>query len=191
MRDYPFFKLYPADVLLEIVGMSNDEIGAYFLAAIGAWQRNDFEAMPEWMQRNVAECEELSQVRKEAAAKRWEKRSANVVQSDVNAMQIDANAMQIDANRCREEENREEKKEEKRRGVFTPPTIEEVSDYINAQSYPVDANKWHDHYTAKGWLVGKTKMKDWKAAVRSWLPDGYTKPQKKEGSNFVIGRLPL
>jgi hypothetical protein len=28
-----------------------------------------------------------------------------------------------------------------------------------------------NHYEAKGWMIGKAKMKDWKAAVRTWEPD--------------------
>ena len=34
--------------------------------------------------------------------------------------------------------------------------------------YNVDAERFVDFYRSKGWLVGKNKMKDWKAAVRSW-----------------------
>ena len=25
-----------------------------------------------------------------------------------------------------------------------------------------------DYYESKGWLVGRSKMKDWRAAVRNW-----------------------
>lgn len=51
---------------------------------------------------------------------------------------------------------------------FIKPTVEEVGAYCTERNNSVDAQKWHDHYTAKGWLVGKTQMKDWKAAVRTW-----------------------
>lgn len=51
---------------------------------------------------------------------------------------------------------------------FTPPTPQEVSEYCKEKSYNVDADRFVDFYTAKNWMIGKNKMKDWKAAVRNW-----------------------
>lgn len=48
------------------------------------------------------------------------------------------------------------------------PTIEEVRAYCQERNNGVDPQKWHDFYTAKDWMIGKNKMKDWKAAVRTW-----------------------
>lgn len=56
-------------------------------------------------------------------------------------------------------------------GRFTPPTLEEVKNYCIERNNNVDHSKWHDFYTAKGWMVGKNKMKDWQAAVRTWEKD--------------------
>ena len=51
---------------------------------------------------------------------------------------------------------------------FTPPTTEEVKAYCEERKNKVDAQRFVDFYTTKGWMVGKSKMKDWKAAVRTW-----------------------
>ena len=51
---------------------------------------------------------------------------------------------------------------------FTPPTLEEVAEYCKQRNNSVDPQKWYDFYSAKGWMIGKNKMKDWKAAVRTW-----------------------
>ena len=51
---------------------------------------------------------------------------------------------------------------------FVRPTLEEVTAYCLERGKGVDPQKWYDHYTANGWLVGKNPMKDWKAAVRTW-----------------------
>jgi len=51
---------------------------------------------------------------------------------------------------------------------FTPPTLDQVKDYCKERNNSVDAIKWFNFYEAKGWMVGKNKMKDWKAAVRTW-----------------------
>lgn len=52
--------------------------------------------------------------------------------------------------------------------IFRPPTTEEVREYCRSRNNAVDPEEFVDFYTSKGWLVGKVKMKDWKAAVRTW-----------------------
>ena len=51
---------------------------------------------------------------------------------------------------------------------FVKPTIEEIKAYCKERNNGIDANYFFDYYESKGWLVGKTKMKSWKAAVRTW-----------------------
>ena len=56
---------------------------------------------------------------------------------------------------------------------FSPPTVEQVRAYFRECGVPpadaqTEADKFVDRYEANGWIVGKTKMKDWKAA-RNWL----------------------
>ena len=70
------------------------------------------------------------------------------------------------------EEEREEKRKEResvsRATRFTPPTAEEVAAYCLERKNHVDPQRFVDFYDAKGWMVGKNRMKDWKAAVRTW-----------------------
>ena len=58
---------------------------------------------------------------------------------------------------------------------FVPPTVDDVRNYCKENSYSVDPESFVDYYTSNGWQVGKNKMKDWKAAVRTW--------QRKEKEN--------
>ena len=51
---------------------------------------------------------------------------------------------------------------------FIPPTVEQVAEYIQGRNSKVDAQRFVDFYTAKNWMVGKNRMADWKAAVRTW-----------------------
>ena len=55
-----------------------------------------------------------------------------------------------------------------KRTIFRPPTVDEVAAYCAERGNNVDAHAWWDFYQSKGWMVGKNKMKDWKAAVRTW-----------------------
>lgn len=59
-------------------------------------------------------------------------------------------------------------KGETRARRFTPPTLEEVENYVRERGASVDAQKFIDFYMSKGWMIGKNPMKDWKAAVRTW-----------------------
>lgn len=51
---------------------------------------------------------------------------------------------------------------------FCPPTESEVRDYCNERRNDVNAEAFFAYYESNGWMVGKNKMKDWKAAVRTW-----------------------
>ena len=57
---------------------------------------------------------------------------------------------------------------EKKSSRFSPPTPDEVRAYAEEKGLSVDADRFVDFYSSKGWMVGKTQMKDWKAAVRNW-----------------------
>lgn len=61
---------------------------------------------------------------------------------------------------------------------FIPPTVEEVQEYCQKRGNNVDAQRFIDYYTANGWLVGKNKMQDWKACVRTWEKNNFNQPQK-------------
>lgn len=59
-------------------------------------------------------------------------------------------------------------KENKKIYNIIPPTLEMVKNYCQERKNTVKAERFINFYEAKGWLVGKTKMKDWQAAVRNW-----------------------
>ena len=67
---------------------------------------------------------------------------------------------------------------------FSPPTLDEVRDYINEQGYRIDAEAFIDHYQSVGWKVGQKPMKDWKAAVRTWVRRDKEKMPKKGETSF-------
>lgn len=57
---------------------------------------------------------------------------------------------------------------------FTPPSLKEVKDYCVERNNNVSPENFINFYTAKDWMVGKNKMRDWKAAVRTWEQRGKT-----------------
>ena len=70
---------------------------------------------------------------------------------------------------------------------FSPPSLEEVTAYCQERQNGLNPELFLDHYTSNGWLVGKNKMKDWKAAIRTWEKNQSTFNQKpKSGGNGGI-----
>ena len=55
-----------------------------------------------------------------------------------------------------------------KRKIFVPPTLEEVTAYCLERFNGVDPESFLSFYQSKDWFIGKNKMKDWKAAVRTW-----------------------
>lgn len=58
---------------------------------------------------------------------------------------------------------------------FVKPTYDQVKQYCEDNNYKLDYQYFIDYYQSKGWVVGKTPMKDWKATVRNW-----TRKDKKD-----------
>ena len=59
-----------------------------------------------------------------------------------------------------------------------PPLLTDVKKYIIDNKYGVNAENFVDFYESKGWMIGRNKMKDWKAAVRTW--------QRKDKTNGTV-----
>ncbi|STZ28386.1 DUF6291 domain-containing protein [Myroides odoratus] len=68
-----------------------------------------------------------------------------------------------------------------RKTRFSKPTVEEIHEYCFERNNGIDAQRFFDHYESNGWMVGKTKMKDWKAAVRTWERNSNNKNQNQNG----------
>lgn len=56
----------------------------------------------------------------------------------------------------------------KKKGTNVPPTLQEVTEYCQSRNSSIDPGRFMDSNESKGWMVGKVKMKDWQAAVRTW-----------------------
>ena len=76
------------------------------------------------------------------------------------------------------EEKVDDKTSTKKR--FVKPTIDQIAAYINEKKLHFDAEGFFDYYESKGWLVGKSPMKDWKAACRTWEHNRKSIDKKEE-----------
>ena len=67
-----------------------------------------------------------------------------------------------------------------KRKRFQPPTVDDVAAYCDERGNNIDPQHFVDYYAARGWMIGKNHMKDWKAAVRTW-----EKSDKKTNNIFL------
>lgn len=107
---------------------------------------------------------EKSDKARQSATKRWENANAMRTQCEGNAIkekESKVNKINIGDELPTEEPTT-------KRVKFTPPTADEVKAYMQEQAMDDLSDKFVNFYAAKGWQIGKNKMKDWKAAVRTW-----------------------
>lgn len=67
------------------------------------------------------------------------------------------------------------------RSHFVPPTLEEVTAYVQERGSKVDPQGFIDYYAARGWMVGNAPMQDWKAACRN--AESWERWDKKPNAN--------
>lgn len=71
---------------------------------------------------------------------------------------------------------------------FTPPTVDDVRAYCNEHGYGIDPEHFVDYYESNGWRVGKNPMRDWKACVRTWVKNEYS---RKGGNTNAVDSRPV
>ena len=127
---------------------------------------------------------DISDKRKLAALARWrqnlENQSQASTQTNDNPIANNANEMQVQTTsnasaghkekEIKEKNNIKESNKEKHETAkrFVPPTLEEVNARITEMNYTFDAEAFVAFYQSKNWMVGKSKMKDWRAAMVTW-----------------------
>lgn len=116
----------------------------------------------------IADFERLIGSQTESAEKKMLQRAknqANALSGQIGGQKVDKCPPEIKILDIREKEKIDKKE---KLTLFHPPTLEEVTAYCKERNNKVDAQRFIDFYTTKGWMVGKNKMKDWKACVRTW-----------------------
>lgn len=88
----------------------------------------------------------------------------------------------VAADNDNDKDNDIKEKESKKKNVrFSPPTIEEVKQFIAEKGYSVNAESFFSYYESNGWMVGRNKMKKWQAAVAKWHNTNYGEPKAEVG----------
>jgi len=92
---------------------------------------------------------------------------------------------------CKNDKNDKNDKKQARtpQKRFAKPSIDEIRVYAKSIDYDLDAEVFFDHYESNGWVVGRTRMKNWKAAVRTWRKNKFAgkKPKRDLSMDFDDG----
>ncbi len=121
----------------------------------------------------------LSEAGKRGMAKRWKQPPNNQVSNQVIKQDIkEADKLAITKPHPHPHPHTTSHNPQPKR--FAKPTVQEVKEYAASINETIDANKFWDYHESKGWLVGKTPMKDWQAAVRTWIRNQKTWDQPKQ-----------
>lgn len=70
---------------------------------------------------------------------------------------------------------------------FIAPTVEEVEAHCRRTGQRIDAQSFVDFYASKGWVVGKSPMKSWEAAVSTWARRDQASPSPTVSSPITRG----
>lgn len=139
---------------------------------------NDAIFFSESLRRRMLEAESIAQRRRNASQKanltRWGK--------DANGIRTESERSPI-SSQYKSKSKYKEKRDsmEKSAQRFTPPTIEEVREYINQNNYDcVDAEAFFNYYETNGWMAGRNPMKKWQSAVRTWQAREKKQPQQRQ-----------
>jgi uncharacterized protein YdaU (DUF1376 family) len=62
-----------------------------------------------------------------------------------------------------------------------PPLLEWIQKYCVGRNNGIDPKYFFDKYTGNGWMIGKSKMKDWQATIRTWEKNGYNTGRSGSG----------
>lgn len=84
----------------------------------------------------------------------------------------------LDKNKTEDNKIENADKQQKKSSTFSPPSIEEVEAYCKERNNGIDAVAFVAFYEARGWMMGKTKMKNWRSAVITWERNDKSKKPK-------------
>ena len=159
--------------------------------------------------RDCAKYDEVCKKRAEAGRNGGNQRVANLKQQQANESNCKQNqaiaskCLKVEANASNTQANQADSvngsvnvydidinKSKGKTSRFTPPTIQEIEDYIKEKGYSVDAEAFFAFYDSNGWLVGKNKMKSWKSAITTWAKREEKQPQRPTARKTNMSRNP-
>ena len=178
LRDQPEFK-YPLN-LIPILARRYNTTAEKMMTVIRNYELFNFDA--ENMFFSLSLNNRMNKIKNSIE----QRRIAGIASAEKRKIQLLGTTVERPLNECstkkRKEKKRKEifKKEINKEKSTTKPNVLEIENYCQERKNNIDANAFFDYYESKGWMIGKNKMKDWKAAIRTWERNRTeTKPEEQ------------
>lgn len=143
---------------------------------------NERFLFPSWqsqIDRDRAKYEAKCKRNSKNASMRWDANACDRMRTDAKHAK--------DKDKDKDKDNIKEKTpSESKRKVFVPPTVDEVRAYCTERRNGIDPQSFVDFYESKGWVVGKSPMKDWRAAIRTWERSRKQEGVKQDGAERLV-----
>lgn len=206
----PAFQFYAKDFLVGVMGMTDQEIGVYVKMLAIQWERGalpskpseiraeigskslpsarvlaKFEAGPDGLLRNSRlelerqKQESFRRSRSDNAQSRWKHQH-----STSNARALDVDKVSI----CIPHALQSASASAKREGFAPPTEAEAIAEAVSIGLPAKEGSSFINYHQARGWVVGKVRMKDWRAAMRTWLSN-FRKFNPSTSAASAIGGL--
>ena len=146
---------------------------------LGGSERYIWPAAKLMIDEDAAAYQKIVEQRQAAAGKRWST-DAGACESMREMQYININPTST-INTSLGKETLSIERVEKR---FVAPTVDDVRSYCDERHSSVDPETFVNFYASKGWMVGKSPMKDWKAAVRGWEQRDRKETRPKKPGRF-------
>ena len=153
------------DFTIDMESLNYEERGRLFTAMLEYAGNGSAPPLPGNERFLWSAAKKLIDAQRESYERRCEINKTNRIES----LRIVSNRDESSQEQEQEQEQEQNKKKKRVCGnKFRAPSLEEVKAYCSERGNKVNAEQFVSFYESKGWKVGNSSMKDWKAAVRTW-----------------------
>ena len=182
------------DYLAKTAKLTDEEVGRLFRALMAYHATGEEKEITgrEWLAFDFIreDIDRAEQAHEEKCRKNRENRMNAIdnerqrSSTDVNERQRSSTYKDKDKDNDNDKEKEKEKDNTKKR--FIPPTLEQVTEYMKEINCDIDPQYFLDYQEARNWILSNGKQaKDWKAVIRTWMHNNFSKPQQQTGKVVV------
>jgi hypothetical protein len=177
LREQPGYQapLLLLDPLSRRYGASKEKFEA-IVKNFGLFESDDFNFRSPSLITRMVPLENKREQQKLNAKKRWEKDAMALPrQCDGITTAMQSKVKESKVKKSKVKESKEEKN-------IIPPSFDMVSKFCQERKNSINVSQFFNFYEAKGWKIGKERMKDWQAAIRTWEQRTESNPTPGEDS---------
>lgn len=153
--------------IMRMIGASNDDMNILIARKFVIAFENGVVVIKHWRIHNYIQSDRYKETnyKEQKALLEYDENKAYRLSNQPCIQNVSISEAQVRLGKVIDRDSNIEDKTKR----FVKPSIEEIAAYCKKNNYNVDAERFYDYYESKGWKIGKNSMKDWKAAIRTWV----------------------